>query len=86
MFAALLDLGAVLGLSFLVLGRSPLPWSRRQEEPHWIRALGGFVVLLAAGIAAHEMFHAVAATYVLLIAAFIPPLLATIEDNRRVRR
>jgi hypothetical protein len=84
--AALLGLGAVLGLSFLVLGRSPLPWSRRPEEPHWVRAVGGFVVLLAAGIAAHEVFHAVVATYVLLVAAFVPPLLAAIEDNRRARR
>jgi hypothetical protein len=50
------------------------------------RALGGFVVLVAAGIAVHEVFHAVAATYVLLIAAFVPPLLATIEDNRRACR
>jgi hypothetical protein len=43
-------------------------------------------VLLAAGVAANELFHAVAATYVLLIAAIVPPLLAAIEDNRRARR
>lgn len=84
--AVLLVLLAVLGLIFLVLGRSPLPWSRRQEEPHWIRAWGGFWVLLAAGVAANELFHAVAATYVLLIAGIVPPLLAAIEDNRRARR
>jgi hypothetical protein len=41
---------------------------------------------LAAGVAANEVFHAVAATYVLLVAAFVPPLLAVIEDNRRARR
>ena len=84
--ALLLALLAGLGLAFLVLGRSPLPWSRRQEEPHWIRAWGGFAVLLAAGVTAHEVFHAVAATYVLLVAAFVPPLLATIEDNRQAHR
>ena len=81
----LLALLAVLGLILLVLGRSPLPWSRRQEERHWIRAWGGFAVLLA-GVAANEVFHAVAATYVLLVAAFVPPLLAAIVDNRRARR
>jgi drug/metabolite transporter (DMT)-like permease len=86
LLALLLALLAVQGLIFLVLGRSPLPWSRRREEPHWIRAWGGFAVLLAAGVAAYEAFHAVAATYVLLVAAFVPPLLATIEDNRRARR
>jgi hypothetical protein len=32
------------------------------------------------------MFHAVAATYVLLVAAFVPPLLAVIEENPRARR
>jgi hypothetical protein len=83
---ALLALLAVLGLIFLVLGRSPLPWSWRQEERHWIRAWGGFAFLLAAGVAANEVFHAVGATYVLLAAAFVPPLLAVIEDNRRARR
>jgi hypothetical protein len=55
--ALLLALLAVLGLAALVLGRSPLPWSRRQEEPHWVRGWGGFVVLLAAGVAANEVFH-----------------------------
>jgi hypothetical protein len=65
--------------------RSPLPRSQRQEEPHWVRAWGGFAVLLAAGVAANEAFHAVAATYVLLVAAFVPPLLAVIQDNRRAR-
>jgi hypothetical protein len=83
---ALLALVAGLGLILLVLGRSPLPWSRRQEEPHWLRASGGFAVLLAAGVAANKMFHAVAATYVLLVAAFVPPLLAVIEENPRARR
>lgn len=82
---ALLALLAVLGSILLMLGRSPLPWSRRQEERHWLRAWGGFAVLLAAGVAANEAFHAVAATYVLLAAAFVPPLLAVIQDNRRAR-
>ena len=31
-------------------------------------------------------FDAVAATYVLLAAAFVPPPLAAFEDNRRARR
>jgi hypothetical protein len=47
--------------------------------------MGGFAVLLAAGVAANEAFHAVAATCVLLAAAFVPPLLAVIQDNRRAR-
>ena len=62
---ALLALLAVLGSILLMLGRSPLPWSRGREERHWIRAWGGFAVLLAA--------------------AFVPPLLAVIQDNRRVQ-
>lgn len=82
---ALLALLAVLGSILLIFGRSPLPWSRGQEERHWIRAWGGFAVLLAAGAAANEVFHTVAATYVLLAAAFVPPLLAVIQDNRRVQ-
>ena len=82
----LLALLAVLGSILLMFGRSPLPWSRGREERHWIRAWGGFAVLLAAGVAANEVFHAVAATYVLLVAAFVPPLLAAIVDNRRARR
>jgi hypothetical protein len=87
LLALLLALLVVMGLILVVLGRSPLPWSRlRREKPHWVRAWGGFAVLLAAGIAANEIFDAVAATYALLIAAFVPPLLATIEDNRRARR
>lgn len=42
---AVLALLAVLGVILLLLGRSPLPWSRRREEPHWVRAWGGFAVL-----------------------------------------
>ena len=82
---ALLALLAVLGSILLMLGRSPLPWSRGREERHWIRAWGGFAVLLAAGVAANEVFHTVAATYVLLAAAFVPPLLAVLQDNRWAR-
>lgn len=43
-------------------------------------------MLLAAAVTAAEAFDAVGVTYGLLAAAFVPPLLATLEDNRRARR
>lgn len=42
--------------------------------------------LLAAAGTARMAFDAVAATYVLLAAAFVPPLLAAFVGNRRARR
>lgn len=85
--ALLLLVMAVVGLVCVVFGRSPVPWSRmRQVERHWVRAYGGFLVLLAAAVTAAEAFDSVGVTYGLLAAAFVPPLLATLEDNRRARR
>lgn len=85
--ALLLLVMAVAGLVCVVFGRWPMPWPRlRHVERHWVRAYGGFLVLLAAAAAAGEALHAVGVTYALLAAAFIPPLLAALEDNRRARR
>jgi hypothetical protein len=84
---ALLLVTAVAGLVRVVFGRWPVPWSRlRHVERHWVRAYGGFLVLLAAAVAAGTALHAVGVTYALLAAAFAPPLLAALEDNRRARR
>jgi hypothetical protein len=85
--ALLLLLMAVVGLVCVVFGSSPVPWSRlRRIERHWVRAYGGFLVLLAAAVTAAKALHAVPVTYGLLAAAFVPPLLAALEDNRRARR
>jgi hypothetical protein len=74
-----------LGAAVLVGVLGLFPWVA--WELAWVgskvRAWGGFAVLLAVGVAANEVFHAVAATYVLLVAAFVPPLLAVIEASRR---
>jgi hypothetical protein len=62
--ALLLLVMAVVGLVCVVFGRSPVPWSRlRQVERHWVRAYGGFLVLLAATVTAAEAFDAVGVTY-----------------------
>jgi uncharacterized membrane protein HdeD (DUF308 family) len=85
--ALLVAVMAMAGLFLLVAGRSPVPSSSwRRAERHWVRAYGGCLVLLAAAVTAATAFHAIAATYALLAAAFVPPLLAAFEDNRRPRR
>jgi hypothetical protein len=69
---ALLLLMAVVGLVCVVFGSSPVPWSRlRRIERHWVRAYGGFPVLLAAAVTAAKALHALPVTYGLLAAAFV---------------
>jgi hypothetical protein len=85
--APLLLVMAVVGLVCVVFGRSPVPWSRlRQVERHWVRAYGGF--LRAAGGGGHggRGVRCGGRDLRVAAAAFVPPLLATLEDNRRARR
>ena len=82
--ALLLTLMAVVGLVSLVSGRALLPW-QRWEGP-WIRAYGGFLLLIAAAILAVKAFRAVGLAYGLFTAAVVPPLVAVVLDQRRARR